>query len=271
VSNVRAILSVSLLLLAGCRARQTGPDENYEKGSRIYQQLYATQLDDAYGDPKMDVAAELLKKVDPRSIDFESAKRMLASIEIGRAVLAKQRAARNKMAAAAAASIASQPQFDPAKISAASAPPDAGVVDPFGPGAAIADINATSGGCLTAGEPYREQGTGAKGTVYRLGKSPKCAEQLPGFVGEAVLVADGHIYRRMADPTPMKDPTPLVPPAADAGPAKAAAKPNPPVQPAGDQSAEGTTDAGAAPQLYIPGMPLPEGMAPPPPPDPQRQ
>jgi hypothetical protein len=275
VTSARATLSVSLLLLAGCHARQTGPDENYEKGSRIYQQLYATQLDDAYGDPKMKEAEGLLKKVDPLSIDSESAKRMLASIDSGRALLAKQRAARNQMAATAAASIASQPRFDPVKIIAASAPPDAGVVDPFGPGASVADLNATSGGCLTAGEPYREQGTGATGTVYRVGKSPQCAERLPGFVGEAVLVSDGKIYRRLPDPRSTNSPAPLGAPAAgtaasaanaDAGPVRVAAKP-PVVQPA-----DGSPDGGGESRIYIPGMPIPEGMAPPaPPPDPQQQ
>ena len=82
----RATLGLFLILLSGCH-RQTGPDANYEQGSRIYQQLYAQELDDAYGDPRMDQAAALLAKVDPLSVDADAAKRMLASITTGRAAL----------------------------------------------------------------------------------------------------------------------------------------------------------------------------------------
>jgi hypothetical protein len=277
VSNVRATLTISLLVFAGCHARQTGPDANYEKGSRIYQRLYAQQLDDAYGDPKLDEAVSLLEKVDPRSIDAQSAKRMLASIDSGRAVLAKQRAQRDKMAAAAAAAIASQPQLDATKIIAASTP-DAGPVDPFGPGAAIADLNAGTGGCLVEGEPFREQQTNATGTVYRLAKSEQCAERLPGFVGQVVLVADGHIYRRIADPTLTKAPVPPPPlqaPGAGPVPAEAstaavdAGRPTPAAKaPALPPAAD--ADAGET-QMYIPGMPRPEGMSSPSPPDQQDQ
>jgi hypothetical protein len=277
VSNVRATLTISLFVFAGCHARQTGPDANYEKGSRIYQQLYAQQLDDAYGDPKMDEAVGLLEQVDPRSVDAPSAKRMLASIDSGRVLLAKQRAERAKMAAAAAAAIASQPQLDATKIIAASTP-DAGPVDPFGPGATVADINAATGGCLIEGEPYREQQTNATGTVYRLAKSEQCAERLPGFVGQVVLVADGHIYRRTADPTLTKAPVPSPPPQApDAGPVPAEAGPaavdaGRPTAAAKAPLAPPAPDADAGePQMYIPGMPRPEGMAPPPPPDQQDQ
>src|SRR3954468_14929388 len=109
VSNARAIAGLSLVVLAGgCRAQKTGPDANYEQGSRIYQQLYATELDDAYGDPKMNEVQALLEKVDPRSVDADAAKRMLASIQSGRATLAGQRADREKMAKAAAASVRAQ-------------------------------------------------------------------------------------------------------------------------------------------------------------------
>jgi hypothetical protein len=285
VSNVRALLAVSLLALAGCRARQTGPDANYEKGARIYQQLYAAQLDDAYGDPKMNEAAELLKKVDPRSVDAESAQRMLASIDSGRALLQKQQAARNKMAQAAAASLVNQQRtIDPQKIIAASAPmelakPDAGPeVDPYGPGASINELNSTSGGCLIAGEPFRERETNVTGRVYRIGKAPQCADRLPGLSGQVVLVgADGRIYRRLADPTPSSPsadagvaaaPVAVAPPVAAATP-----KPSPPpapaaAQPSGDSAAD--ADAGVA-GFYLPGMPIPDQLQQPQPPPPADQ
>jgi hypothetical protein len=283
VSNARTILLLAVLLPA-CRQHKTGPDANYEQGARIYQQLYATQLDEAYGDPRMNEVAALLRKVDPRSVDAEAAQRMLASIDTGRAALEKQRVDREKMAAAVSASVRPPSNLDPQRI-LAEANPDAGVVDPFGPGAAIADLNASSGGCLTEGEPFREQGTGATGTVYRLGKSEQCTAKLPGLVGQVVLVTDGHIYRRIADPTQSKGPTELArsdggnanaaagnpataPNVADAGsprpraaavPANAGARPG---TPAPEAAAGGEADGGES-QLYVPGMPLPEGASPP--------
>jgi hypothetical protein len=42
----RAAICLLLLALAGCR-RTTGPDDNYQQASALYQQLYATELDDA--------------------------------------------------------------------------------------------------------------------------------------------------------------------------------------------------------------------------------
>jgi hypothetical protein len=235
----RATLGLFLILLSGCH-RQTGPDANYEQGSRIYQQLYAQELDDAYGDPRMDQAAALLAKVDPHSVDADAAKRMLASIDTGRAALQKQRAEREKMAAAAAASFKkATTSIDPQQILAA-VTPDAGSTDPFGSGAAIADVNATTGGCLIEGEPFREQGTGRSGTVYRLAKSQQCQDKLPGFAGQIVLVTDGHIYRRTADPTPERPAPAETPdagvavaasPAAPRPEASAAAKPKPPAPP----------------------------------------
>lgn len=299
VSNARTLLLL-LVLLPACREHKTGPDANYEQGARIYQQLYATELDEAYGDPRMNDAAELLRKVSPRSVDAEAAQRMLASIDTGRAALEKQRADREKMAAAVSASVRPPSNLDPVRI-LAEATPDAGVVDPFGPGAPIAELNASSGGCLTEGEPFREQGTGATGTVYRLGKSEQCTARFPGLAGQVVLVTDGHIYRRMADPTLAK--APVEAPRADAGAAAATAAnsaganggaasgtaangaaANPATAAGG---AARTTSSGAAPgngarpqaaaqpppgatpaeggdagsQLYVPGMPLPEGTS----------
>jgi len=273
VSNARTFLLFAALLTA-CRQHKTGPDANYEQGSRIYQQLYATELDEAYGDPRMNDAAELLRKVDPRSVDAEAAQRMLASIDSGRAELSKQRADREKMAAAVSASARPPSNLDPERI-LAEATPDAGVVDPFGPGAPIAELNASSGGCLTEGEPFREQGTGATGSVYRLGKSEQCTAKFPGLVGQVVLVTDGHIYRRMADPTLARTAEAARPDggaagtnapgaaSADAGPARTTPAPTapprtPPPAPASAAQAEGA-DAGS--QLYVPGMPLPEGTS----------
>jgi hypothetical protein len=196
-----AAICLLLIALAGCRS--SSPDPNFQQANALYQQLYATQLDDAYGDPKMDEVVALLRKVNRRSMDADRADAMLRLIERGREELAKQLAEREKMAAAAAQSIASsQVNIDPSKVLAASEPDAGPAVDPFGPGASVAELNAHSGGCLVDSEPFTEQGTGVAGTVYRVAPSETCRGKLPGLTGQIVLVVNGKIYRRTADPRP---------------------------------------------------------------------
>ncbi|MCA1828495.1 MAG: hypothetical protein ABR567_04605 [Myxococcales bacterium] len=245
--SIRRTVIVCLALFA-CRRAPAGPDPYYEQASKLYQQLYASQLDDAYGDPQMDRVVALLNKVDSSSADADAAKAMLGAIQSGREQLAKQRAEREKMAAAAAASVATATvNIDPSTVLAASAASvDAGPPqDPYGSGALVSDINAQSGGCLTDYEPFTEQGTGVTGTIYRVVATQNCAGKLPGFVGQAVLVVNGRIYRRMADPNPPKPPEPA---ARDAGPPPQQAKARP----------AAPADAGE-PQydMVIPGAPQP--------------
>ena len=76
--------AICLLLLASAACRNNDPDPSYQQAAAIYQQLYATQLDDAYGDPRMDEVVALLGKVSPRSIDAERAQSMLRTIQKGR-------------------------------------------------------------------------------------------------------------------------------------------------------------------------------------------
>ena len=121
--NRRAAVFLAILALAGCRRGPKGPDANYTKASAIYQQLYASQLDDAYGDPKMDEVVLLLKKVDSGSDDADAAQAMLGSIQRGRETLAKQRADREKLGQAAQAAITTPlVGIDPEKIVAAGTP-----------------------------------------------------------------------------------------------------------------------------------------------------
>src|SRR5207253_2313302 len=157
--------AICLLLLASAACRNNDPDPRFQQASAIYQQLYATQLDDAYADPRMDEVVALLGKVNPRSIDAERAQAMLRTIQKGRVELAK------------------------------------------------------------------EQGTGVAGTVYRVAPSDVCRGKLPGLSGQIVLVVDGKIYRRTADPGP---PPPSATAAAARSPA-AGARPTPP--PGGPPSA----------------------------------
>jgi hypothetical protein len=224
----KAHLAAFLLVLSACR-KQAGPDENYEKALKLYQQLYGTELDEAYADPKMDTVVTLLKLVNPRSIDAPQAERMLGAITHGKEELVKSREKRAKMSAEAEAQARQPVNIDPAKLLAAynANAPDAGVAgpgptgqDPYGPGAVVADINASTGGCLVDGEPFEEEGSGQRGIVYRLSGSQVCHDKLPAFMGQAVLVTGGRIYRRIPDIPP---PPPVVrTQPADAGTPRAA-------------------------------------------------
>lgn len=245
MSRSAAIACLLSLGLLACR--RPGPDENYQKAAAIYGPLYASELDDAYGDPRMDEVVALLKKVDRRSADAHAAEVMLSAIEHGRAALAKERAEREKFAAAAAAAVPTSSNIDPQQVLAASTPP-AAAQDPYGPGATIAELNAQTGGCLVDNEPFTENGTGVSGTVYRVAATETCRGKVPGMVGQMVLVSGGKIYRRTADVRPLEPVQPVAPPPRPAAPKPRAAAPAPPSEPQY--------------QIYVPGGPMP-GAAPP--------
>jgi len=249
-----AFCIVTVALWAGCR-RNTGPDTSYQQAFSLYQQLYATQLDDAYGDPRMDEVVTLLRAVDSRSSDAQSAQNLLGVIQRGRDALAKERKEREKSTAAAQAPVPVS-NIDTSKLFP-SLEPDAGTGsqgDAFGPGASLAEMTAVSGGCMAANEPFTEQGTGVTGTVYRLVPADACKSKLPGLVGQIVLIVNGKVYRRVADPRP----PPAAAPAAASGGTQTAAKAAPPPKPAAK-----TANAGE-PQLQVvyPGQPVPDGMVP---------
>src|SRR5256886_13905003 len=89
---------------------------------------------------------------------------MPRTIQKGRVELAKERADREKMAAAAAQSLATvQVNLDPSKMLAASEPDAGQPLDPFGPGASVADLNKQNGGGRLENEPVQEEGTGGGG------------------------------------------------------------------------------------------------------------
>lgn len=244
-----ALVLFAATSLGGCRRGSGKADASYEKARGLYQKLYGAELDDAYGDPKMEDVVTLLKQVDQDSADKAAAQSMLDGIEHGRAVYAGQKHGREKIAAAAAAPLV-MPNINPDKILAASAGPDAGSAPPdsYGPGAAIAELNRTAGGCLVPAESFTEKGTDKAGTIYRLSNTPQCAQLLPGFVNQVVLVVNGSVYRRIdASQVPVQPPpaaTPAVPapeaaptaPPARASPAQAAAP--------SDQTAATEPDAG---------------------------
>lgn len=187
----------ALALAAACARYSGPPDPNFAKARDLYQQLYATQLDEAYGDPRMDEVVSLLQGVSRRSVDAPSALALLHAIENGRAELAKIHAEREKLSKAAAEVVAQRTNIDPARVLAE---PDAGPIqDPYGPGASISQINNDSGGCLVPAEPFHETGTNKTGTLYRLAPNPACKDRLPGFVGQVVMMSEGLMYRRIPE------------------------------------------------------------------------
>lgn len=231
-----------------CR-RTAEPDANYREASRLYQSLYASQLDDAYADPQMDEVVRLLHTVHAKSADAEVAKSLLGTIERGRIALAKEREDRERLAAAVAASLVTGPGADLATVAANFASgEDAGVtpLDPYGAGASVSRLNKDTGGCLVAAGTFAEEKTNAGGTVYQLSKSPSCAEKLPGFVGQAVLATDDRIYRRLPE-SALSQSSPSVPDARLAGGSLARSPQGP-----------GSADAGVGEHhLYYPGQPVP--------------
>ena len=236
------LAACAIIAAAACSRYSGPPDENFAKARYIYEQLYALQLDEAYGDPKMDEVVALLHKVHKRSVDAPSAQALLHAIEHGREDLAKAHAERDKLHKAAEADVPIPPNIDPTQVLTH---PDAGPPqDPYGPGASIAEINKDSGGCLVAAEPFRENGTNTSGTLYRLVGNTTCRDKLAGFVGQVVMVSDGKIYRRIPESeVPRSPPRPA---AADGGIAagRDAGTANAPKPPPADNAVATTSDGG---------------------------
>jgi len=252
-------LVLALLLVTSCRKAPGPPDPNYEQGSRLYQQLYVQKLDDAYGDPQMDTVVGLLQKVDANSIDKPAADALQETIKRGREAYAKARDQREKDQQTAQQAVTAAPNIDPTRVLGLDERADAGApADPFGPGASISEINAASGGCLVAGEPFQENVTNRAGTVYRLSSSTTCAQRLAGFVGQMVLVTDGRIYRRIPE-SEVRQALATVP---DAGTAAARPDAGTPARSAAAAPPASAADAGPQQYLYVPGGPMPPGMVP---------
>ena len=201
----RVALLSALLVAAGLPAckRKTGPSEHYDRGAAIHQRLYVTLLDDAYLDPRMEEAVKELKQVESSSISLPLAVELLGQIEKGRAEAKAAADARAKSQAEMQRGLAPS-SLDPSKFVSAPPPPklaapDAGTapLDPYGPGALIADINKETGGCLVSGGPFKEEGGKVSGLVYKLADTLSCKDKLAGFVGQLVLAIDGRIYRRV--------------------------------------------------------------------------
>ena len=211
----RSLLLAAVALVSFACRKVGPPSPDYDRAYRIYERLYVSQLDDAFGDPQMDEAEALLKKVDPRSVDSELAQRLLQSIADGRKRLAAERAEDEKRRALLRASMAPTvappmgPMFveplaaagapDGGAADAAVAEADAGPPDPAAAGTKFDDLQRASNGCLVPGLPFKEVGTGKQGASYRLNAAdPLCGGKL-GLGGQLVLVMDGKVYAKVSD------------------------------------------------------------------------
>lgn len=197
-------VSAACLGLPACKRKPPQPSPQYEKASRIHQDLYVRKLDAAYLDPRMDEAVTLLKQVPAESVDAAAAQELLQTIEKGRAQAKAENAEREKAQADLQKGLDSLSAVDPTKVLNAAAPAagaaDPGApaeADPYGEGASIADLNRQSGGCLVAGITFTEEGSKKRGVTYKVANSSECRAKLPGMVGELVLVIDGRVYRRV--------------------------------------------------------------------------
>ena len=210
------------LVLAAC-ARYSGPaDPNFAKARDLYQQLYASEIDEAYGDPQMDTVVLLLENVNKRSVDSPSAQALLHAIDHGREELAKVHVDREKLRKAAAEVVARPSNIDPSRV-------------------------------LEQPEvPLHNNVAESHGMLYRLAPNPVCRDRLPGFVGQAVMVSEGKIYRRILDSQVPHSPPPAAG-APDAGaPTRAATT---------SRAAAAGAGAGVQEYLVVPGGPLPPAEA----------
>jgi hypothetical protein len=265
--SVLLLLAVPLCV-PGCK-RAPVPSPRYEAAARLHANLYVRELDDAYLDPRMAQVEADLKAVEPSSASYADAQELLARIAKGRAAALAASEARQKARAEAerglqapaidTSSLLPAPPPAPEELGSASTtlPPPP---DPYGPGASLAEMNQASGGCLLPDNPFRE-GDKVTGTVYLLAQTEGCKARLPGFVGQAVLVVDGRVYRRVPVAETKTVATPAV--AADAGAAAPApasapapAPPESPREPVNPGAPGYAVPVGATPTAPIyPGMP----------------
>jgi hypothetical protein len=191
-ARLAPVLALSLLAAAGCSKRKL-PSEDFSRANEIHSQLYAKELDDAYLDPKMDEAVQLLQRVPPDSLDADSARQLLARIQSNRERVQAERTQREK--AIAAASTPPPDTFGPRPSVAP--PPDAGAPD-AGPdlpkvGMSVDELSERFSRCFEPGQSMVVEGRGARDT-WELKDIAICRDLYPGFDGLVLIIEDGKIW-----------------------------------------------------------------------------
>ncbi|MHB1845741.1 MAG: hypothetical protein ACYCWW_13015 [Deltaproteobacteria bacterium] len=175
--------SLSVLALAACARRGAGGSPQLERALRLYDQLYAAKLDDAYGEPEMREVLELLGKVDPASSQAPEARELRAKVTQGIAEFERRAA---KVSAAERAASGPPAEAVPSELPGAARSPE-----PDGPplGLQKGAFLARFGDCFELRGSYQE---GQRlGEAYRLRSS--CAERYPALAESLVVLMGGRV------------------------------------------------------------------------------
>lgn len=243
---MRTLVVVLLCLAAalpGCRKKSAPQFYQLESTWSI---MVARDGDDAYQDPVMDQVVTGLEQIPPDAIEGPKASELLAKIAGERARLAAEKAAAEKLEAAAATERASLPSlFEPpaaapaADPAAARAAVDAGPPRPFS-GMTREAFQKAWGDCTEAAGELEVPGLGAM-TGFAVQDRYACRQRLgvPEDARHVFLFKDGKLkVERTEKVQPPAPPKPAAPP-----------------------PSEGTPDGGDR-IMYVPGAPLPPGYVP---------
>jgi len=199
------LMALGLCLLApGCKKKAAQPSQEYFKARTMWIDLLREQRGKAYVAPEAEQVVELLRAVDPASLDAESAKDLLAEIQKGRAqARAEEEELQRQLERASKAG-----QADPSEVVFSNAPagtagaagtataaaaggPDAGPTEPV-VGMSQAELTRWYGRCFE----YKNDAVGggvAGGQVWGLKDLLGCRQDFPRFVSNSLLVVEDRV------------------------------------------------------------------------------
>jgi hypothetical protein len=189
------LLTLVGAFLAGCPKKK--PSAEYERAHRLFSQVYAERLNEAFTDPRMAEVEALLTQVPEESLDAAAAAELRKRISDGKARQAKLAA---EIRAAVAPPATGPVVFDArpaaAPLQAVEAgegsAADAGSDQPV-LGMDAAAFTSRFSSCFVPGESYALEGQGvASSSVLR--DTAVCRQRHPAFVGRAALFVQGKLF-----------------------------------------------------------------------------
>lgn len=207
-------------MAAGCH-RQAPASPAYAHARAEFNQLYASELEDAYLDPKMDEVEAELRSVPANSGDHRDAQALLERIAQGRkdAEAARERTQKAIEEALAPPSVPLEPPE----------PPDAGeeteAPDYPEPGMSLEDFQKNFGDCFQPAGQATVEDAGTVATLYALSESPACQQRFEYFQSRVVVADSSKVLGKALKSSIQPAPDAGSPPAADAGPAPVDAGP----------------------------------------------
>lgn len=215
---MRKIRVIPLLMLglclsfAGCKKERALPSQEYFKAKTLWIDLLREKRGKAYMAPETEQVTELLRAVDPKSLDYTSAQTLLEEIAKGRAeARAAEAALQEELERAKRAGQAdpSQLVFQPLSTDAGTEPV-AAAVDAGAPkepvaGMAMADFTRLFDRCFEFKNDAVVGGV-TSGQVWGLKDLLGCRQEFPRFVSNSVLISEGKVgaIRSNAELTPVK-------------------------------------------------------------------